>query len=676
MSNIEVDSKDLKVSILTQFLNEYNELYYKNLNKGASKDSNEAFEDIRQVEKIMSNPKFHPTSELKAFYKNLRESYSKSFNLALVGSNALSKIIFINVLVKDSIIPLNNALAQKKIIIKYTPGNTFTRAYYYKSEMTPINLHALELTQNILDEIEYLEVYCNAEILKNIDIVTQQDSKNLNNIKNSDIVIWIYELKSKINNQDILNKIFKKKQNITILTYTNKTYEENELLEQISSDTKNLDKNFNLNDIYDIDLWNLFYGYRLDEKFVFYKTFGLLNKQATLSKTKSLENALTSLRNAKSSIESFYIQKEDSKDIQAQLDKIQSDKILKISELIESKLKFAKIKRSKSLIKDALKEQKIIDSAYKTLFQHYKNLDTLYHKANLKLVSKFIQINDQFNKEASSVIAKSLKKYLDSIVDSILDNIEVIKVRTRPARPSFLDNLTNRLIVYSSFQVNNDEILKEMEDSQSFLARKHKSLLTRIEHFNIYMEQSITDALNEFGNVIKEWIGKGHHLVLQKKPSIISMDRYFSLEEFNLNVYSTFSKKHFETLNEYIENIRTRLLTLSIWVNLSKKIMLDCVTQKLQVKFQNDKNLAKERKLDLIKPVDRDFIIDSIIDILPSKIQEFFCTLPRKQFNSIAMILTNEGKDNERIIRYRAREIMDLRQSMKVATKLLEGLEK
>ncbi|MWV62624.1 hypothetical protein DCO58_03195 [Helicobacter saguini] len=661
------------VSILNQFLSEYNELYYKSLNKAAKDNLSDGLNEIRQVEKIMTNPKFHPTAELKGFYKALKERYSEAYSVYLLGSSALSKIIFINVLAKDSIIPIsNNALLAKKFIIKYNASNSFVRAYFYKADMMPINLHTFDMS--LLDDVEYFEVFCNAEILKNIEIIKDCDTldkKALKDSKSADLILWIYDLKSKINKVDIVEKILKKKQSITILTHINKTYEEQELLELISSESKNLDKTFGLNDIYDINLWNLFYEYRLDEKFVFYKTFGTLNKQAILSKTKSLENALNSLKNAKTNIESFYSQKEENPTLQTN-DKTSSDKLSKISELIESKLKFARNKRSKTLLKEALNQNKLVDSHYKILFQHYKSLDNAYHAATLKLISKFLQLNDQFNKDVRNTISKSIKKYLDSIVDSILDNIEVIKVRTRPANPSFFDNLTNRLIVYNSFQVNSDGIFKELLDSQSFLARKHKSLITRINHFNIYIEQNIQDSLRDFGNVVQEWIEKGHHLVLQKKPNVISMDTYFSLEEFNLGAFNRLTATHFDTLKDYVDNIHTRLLTLSIWVDTTKKILLECVIQKLNDKFQNDKNLAKERQVAQIKAVDRDFIIDSIIEFLPLEISNLFCTLGSKEFSAISTLLTNESKENEKLIRSKGREIMELRQSMKMATRLIQ----
>ncbi|RDU58782.1 hypothetical protein, partial [Helicobacter sp. MIT 14-3879] len=61
--------------------------------------------------------------------------------------------------------------------------------------------------------------------------------------------------------------------------------------------------------------------------------------------------------------------------------------------------------------------------------------------------------------------------------------------------------------------------------------------------------------------------------------------------------------------------------------------------------------------------------------ILPKEIKDLFCQLPnsKTQFNNIPALLHEEAKENEKIIRYRVREIIDLRQTMKVGTKLLDN---
>ncbi|RDU67059.1 hypothetical protein CQA53_02020 [Helicobacter didelphidarum] len=661
------------MSILEQFLSEYNEIYYKNLNKDISED---VFGEIRQVEKIMNSPKLHPTQELKGFYKSLHEQYEAPIRVALIGNTPLNKIIFINVLLKDSIIPLNNALAQKKFILKFSTTNSFARAYY-KHTMIPINIHTFDCTQSNLDEIEYFEIFVASDILRHIEIIKDYDKLDKNSlslVKDVDLVFWVLELKNKMNYHEILKKIIKKKPTFAILTHINKTFEDNELLELISLTAKNLDITYGLNEIYDIDLWNLFYEYRLNEKFMFLKTFGLLNKQITSMKTKSFDNAISWLKNAEASIESFYIQKEDSKQIPIRNDKTQGDKIQNLVENMDKASQVAKLKRAKILLKDASDKNKIIDSHYKILFNHYKSLDNAYHKANLKLIAKVAQIDNEYNHDVLKTIVKSIKKYLDSIVDSILDNVETIKVRTRPSKPNFFDILTNRLIVYQSFQVNRDGILRELEDTQSLLVRKHKNLITRINRFNTYIAQSVEEGLQNFSSVIEQWIKQGHHLVLQKKPPIISMDRYFSLEEFNLSVYTNFTKKHHEMMYAFVDEVQLKLLTITVWVQATKKILLEYVIQKLDKKFQDDKVLAKMMRAKEIRPLDRDFIVDCILEILPPECHELFCRLPQSQiqFQDIPMHLTNEAKENEKIIRYRVREIMDLRQTMKTATKLLD----
>ncbi len=663
------------MNILEQFIREYNELHYNSFHK---ESISSVFSEIRQVEKIMTNPKFYPNDEMKSFYKNLRERYNAPFKIMLIGKHALAKIIFINVLLKDSVIPLHNMLAQKKIIIKFSPYN-FSRIHY-KTNAIDTNLHAFDCTQANLEEVEYFEIFTNAEILRNIEIIKDSDEinkKTISTTKEADMLLWILELKSKINYHDILIKIMKKKPIIAILTHTSKIFNSNELLEQISAETNNLNTQFGIQQIYDIDLWNLFYEYKLDEKFMFHKTFIALAKQTTQTKTKTNENVFTYMENAKHNIESFYAQKHKSQfhPITAADNTMQHDTLQNLTESIHKNLQNLEIIRGSMLLKEALEKNKIIDSHYKSLFEHYRILDDSYHKANLILIAKTIKLHDEYRYEVLHTISKSLKKYLDSIVDSILDNVESIRIRTRPSMPSFFDILTNRRIVYQSFQINNETVLKELEDSQSLLARKYKSLLTKINRFDMYVNQNVVDNLESFSFVIEEWIRKGHHLVLQKKPSFISIEPYLSLEEFNLSVHTHFTKKHHTIIRDFVDTMQSNLLALSIWVQATKKVLFECVISHLEKKFQHDKNLAKNCKAKEIKPLDRDFLINTILNILPEEIQRLFCELPSTKgtLDNIPALLHAETKENEKIIRYRIREIIDLRQNVKVATKILEN---
>ena len=303
------------------------------------------------------------------------------------------------------------------------------------------------------------------------------------------------------------------------------------------------------------------------------------------------------------------------------------------------------------------------------------------------LARKIVYFEEDFDSDVTAITSLSkeysktfisfplLKKYLDSIVDSILDNVESIRIRTRPSMPSFFDILTNRRIVYQSFQINNETVLKELEDSQSLLARKYKSLLTKINRFDMYVNQNVVDNLESFSFVIEEWIRKGHHLVLQKKPSFISIEPYLSLEEFNLSVHTHFTKKHHTIIRDFVDTMQSNLLALSIWVQATKKVLFECVISHLEKKFQHDKNLAKNCKAKEIKPLDRDFLINTILNILPEEIQRLFCELPSTKgtLDNIPALLHAETKENEKIIRYRIREIIDLRQNVKVATKILEN---
>lgn len=647
-------------------MQEYDDLYYKNLSK---ENTGDILQEIKQAEKIINMPKLHPTPDIKQYYKQLREHYKSPLHLQFVGDCNLTMIALINVLFKDSIIPMHNGLAQKKFVFRFSPYY-FTRAYY-KYGGVDIDLHTLDCSASHLEEIEYFEIFIPNSLLQECIITKENDfnsKKTINAIKDSDCILWVICKPEKLKKEETL-KIIKKKPTIAILSHERKEKESHEILEQISTQRKQLDLEYNLNAIYDINIWNLFESYKLDEKFALCKIIGTLHKQQLAGKMRSMENAISALTQAQTLIESFYTQKEIAKQIPPEHTIMQD-----IIDSLQSIFQIAHTKRGISILKAAFEKNKSIDRHYKVIFEHYKKLDSIYHKANESLIARVKQLITDYNREIFSTIAKGLKKYLDSIVESILDNIETIKIKTRPSQPKFLDILTNRRIIYESFQLHREELLREIADSKSLLARKHKNILTKLMRLDSYITQSMHDIMQTFEQVLREWVEHGHRLILQKKPTYISIDSYVSLEEFQLGIIHSFTKQHKVIMNDFITQVHTHITTLGVWVQATKTMLLECIILRIEQKFHSDKSLVKQTNKANNAPLDREFLQDCIMDLLPEKIEQIFCSLPAANtlFDSIPNQLSQEAKDNEKIVRNRIKEIIDLRQTLKVGTKILE----
>lgn len=654
------------MSLLTQFIQEYDHLYYKNLGK---ENTGDILQEIKQVEKIINMPKLHPTQEIKQFYKQLRENYKNPLNIQIVGDCNLTMIAFINVLFKDSLIPLHNGLAQKKIILRFSQYY-FTRAHY-KHGSIDVDLHTLDCSASNLEEIEYFEIFIPNALLQECIITKESDfsnKKTLNAIKDSDCILWVICKPEKLKKEELI-KIIKKKPTIATLSHENKEKENHEILEQISTHRKQLVAEYNLNTIYDINIWNLLESYKLDEKFAICKIISTLHKQQLTGKVRSMENTISSLTQAQTLIESFYAQKKKTGQTTTEHTIIQS-----IIDSLQSIFKTAYTKRGINTIKAAFEKNKSIDKHYKLIFEHYKKLDSMYHKANESLIAKTRQLITEYNREIFVTIAKGLKKYLDSIVESILDNVETIKIKTRPNHPNFIDILTNRRIIYDSFQLHREELIQEISDSKSLLARKHKNLLTKLSRLDSYITQSMQNIMQTFEQVLHEWIERGHRLILQKKPNYISTDSYVSLEEFQLGIFHSFTKKHRIIINDFINQVHTHITTLNVWCQATKTMLLECIILRIEQKFHADKSLVKQTNKANNAPLDSDFLQDCIIELLPERIEQIFCHLPTSNtlFDTIPNQLLQEAKNNEKIVRNRIKDIIDLRQTLKIGTKILE----
>lgn len=655
------------MSLLKQFIQEYDDLYYKNLSK---ENTGDILQEIKQAEKIINMPKLHPTQEIKQCYKQLKEQYKSPLTMQLVGDCHLSMIAFLNVLFKDSLIPLNNSLAQKKFIIRFSQVS-FARAYY-KQNSVNVNLHTLDCSSSNLESIEYFEVFVNVDLLQECVIIKESDfssKKTLNAIKDSDCILWVLNKPEKLKKEELL-KIIKKKPSIAIIAYDKKEKEEHEILEQVSTHRKQLISQYNLQSIHDLHLWNLLEFYRLDEKFALCKILNNLAKQQLSGKIKTPENILSALDQTKILIESFYAQKDTLKQDSAQ-NTIMQD----ILENIQAVLQRAKLKRGNAILKIALEKNKNIDKHYKIIFQHYKKLDLAYHKASKHFITRLNKLINDYNYEIFVTIAKGLKRYLDSIIVSVLDNLETIKIKTRPNQPKFLDVLTNRRIVYDSFQLNKDELLREIQDSKSLLARRHKNLLQKLMRLDSHIKQSMHDIMQNFEQVLQEWVEESHHIILQKKPSYISTDSYISLEEFQLKIFQDFTQQHKAMIDDTLIKMHTDITTISVWVEATKTILLECLMLRIDQKFHADKALVKQDNKIRTTPLDKAFLQDCILEFLPEKVEQIFCSLPISNtiFDSIPKQLSQITKEHEKTIRNKIRDIIDLRQTLKNGTKILEN---
>lgn len=661
------------MSILKLFLKEYNELYHESYQEEGASD---ALSQLRQVEKIMSNPKFHPTQELKAFYKHIKEQCKRSLKILLLGTDGLDKIHLINALLKQIAIPPHPSLASKRFIIKYAPAPFFKAIPRegVKDKEAPFgsSLHTLDTSAQALEPFEGFEIFLPAALLKNFELIKDFEGfKQDSHLKDADLYIWLLELNSRLPQQDLIAKIVKKKPTLALLTNAHKLGDPHEVLEKISLEKHALLEKFKLAAIETLSLEPACCGEGSLESACTLAHFTNLEREFRRLKTRDYDQLTSLLESSLAGLEAL---KQESKTTQAPMEN-QQERLEAFEESLLKVAQLAKNRRDHALLKEAFEKSRALDSHYKILFDHYKALDYAYHKENLNLKAKAVRFNNDYNSEILGNILKSFKRYLESIVDSILDNIETLKVRTRPNNASFLDLLINRHIVYETFQIRVEEVQKELEDHQSLLARQHKSLIAKINRFDTYLTNAVDESLLAFGAAIEEWIKRGHHLVLQKKPGFISMDGYFDLEEFNLGVYRNFTKKHHALMYDFVERIHTELTVLSVWVQATKKMLLECVVSRLQEKLRQDRLLAKSGRAGDISPLERSFIMDTILDILPNEIKELFCLLPKAktQFDELPELLHAEAKENEKILRYRIKEIMELRQSMKAGTKILEA---
>lgn len=103
-------------------------------------------------------------------------------------------------------------------------------------------------------------------------------------------------------------------------------------------------------------------------------------------------------------------------------------------------------------------------------------------------------------------------------------------------------------------------------------------------------------------------------------------------------------------IDDSLLKMHTDITTISVWVEATKTILLECLILRIDQKFHADKALVKQDNKIHATPLDKVFLQDCILEFLPEKIEQIFCSLPISHtiFDSIPKQLSQITKENEK----------------------------
>ncbi|PAF45888.1 hypothetical protein [Helicobacter sp. 11S02629-2] len=661
------------MTLLQKFIKEYDGLYHDLF----LEDSSTAGE-IRRVEKIINNPKFHPTLELKNIFKVLKEQGKECLKISIIGEDSNNKLLFINCLINQALLPLSPLFASKKIVIKH---DTISNVYaVYKDKKVHINPYKATKTQ--ISNAEYIEVFLEHEFLKDYELIKSSGSFD-KECKDSDILLWLQGMDCALKENLELGKLVKKKPSICILT-TNKSDGEKELLEKISQKKASINKNYKGLQVLEVGLLELFKELKLDKKLDISKSFSefcALYQSYKGDEHNKIEDIKTALDEAKNSLlQVLESAKEASKetnkkeDIKKEAGKnFQVNKLADIKESIAKLSQNAKLNKEEKILKALYDKMKIISDNYKVLQNHYQKLYILHKKESDVIITDNINLSSQFAITLYSDISIAIENYLKSIAKAIVDNLIPITIRLKNYNGGFFARFNDKIL--DTYKINKKDILNELADERSIVVRNYKLVLSKIDTASLESHASVEKSLVPLQDGVDEWIQQGHLLILQKRPSYISMDSFFSLQEFNLSVYKNLTQNYEKILNDLNTASYQRLLEVKSWLKATQVLMVQNVIYIIEEQLKALKTALREgQKIEKLT-IDIDYVFSLLKTQLPADLKEILDKIPSKNMHShmLETMLKDEQESNKTKIHKQILEVNSLRKGTKEALRILSS---
>ncbi|PAF50989.1 hypothetical protein BKH43_03800 [Helicobacter sp. 13S00401-1] len=658
------------MTLLQKFIKEYDSLYHDLF----LEDSSTAGE-IRRVEKIINNPKFHPTLELKNIFKVLKEQGKECLKISIIGENPSDKLLFISCLTNQALLPISPLFANKKIVIKHdTASNVYA---VFKDKKVHINPYKVSKAQ--LNGVEYIEVFLEHEFLKDYELIKTSDSID-KDTKDSDLLLWLQGMESALKENLELSKLVKKKPSLCILT-TKKLDDEKELLEKVAQKKASINKNFKGLQVLEVCLLELFKELKLDKRLEVTKSFAEFcttyqgckgdecNKLEEISKAldEAKNNLLQILESNKDSNKDLL--KEESKKELSQ--NFQTNKLTDIKESLAKLSQNAKLNKEEKILKALYDKMKLISDSYKLLQNHYQKLYILHKKESDTLILDNINLSSQFSITLYSDISIAIESYLKSIAKAVVDNLSKTTIRLKNYNAGLFARFNTKL--FETYIINKQDILNELADERSIVVRNFKLVLSKIDSASLESHDSVQKSLMPLQDGLDEWIKQGHLLILQKRPSFISMDSFFSLQEFNLSVYKNLTQNYERILDDLNTASYQRLLEVKSWLKATQVLMVQNTIYTIEERLKALKTQVREgKKVDMLN-IDIEYIYNILKTLIPADLKEILDKIPSKNMHShmLETMLKDEQESNKTKIHKQILEVNSLRKGTKEALKIL-----
>lgn len=522
--------------------------------------------EIKRVQSLLLDEKFHPSVQLKALFDKLLRRSKYPMEVAIVGQFSSGKSTFLNALLSKDVLPTGITPVTSKV-------NYINYADEYKLKVTYKNgaeeYHVLEAISRFTDQresvedIKYLTLYAPMDILRDISFVdtpglnsqsfedTQSTKKILRDV---DGIIWLTLIDNagKESEAEVLEEYLKnfKEKSLCVLNQKDKFS-----AEQIQLTLEYIRTKFSdfFCEVVPISARQALES-RVHQKEVL-KESALLAIQQSFKKLSEKHSAQSDLGFFKQAYEDFQtkMKRIDDEDNSNNLSLMHESNISQVLEFIEKTLRpQAKEAKAYALRNDLHSVCEILLGEYRSILGVYESLEKILRHKEEEIMKGFDEV---YLKQASSLYASYDKLYTitETIARSIYENIRAKEQSRYEESKGILGQKKLRSSLFESFYVDQEAVMQKLFYEDQYIDKQIKAVIGYFKRVQDDAADDLYDVFMILKRAIQVWQEPYEHI--SKHREIASDLEFANTRQFVAKVYENILLSYYTSVMGNISDI-------------------------------------------------------------------------------------------------------------------------
>ncbi|RXK12438.1 ATP-binding protein [Halarcobacter mediterraneus] len=554
------------MSILSNFVKEYNEIYNKSIEIEYEKSLSG---DIKRVKDKLLDEKFHPSIQLKSILDKQIRRARYPMEVAITGQFSSGKSTFLNAILSRNILPTGITPVTSKVnFINYGDEYKLKITYYSGAhEYAPIESIAdfTDQRQHEMADIKYLTLYAPMDILKDISFV---DTPGLNSQSQSDTdttrrvlrdvggIIWLTLIDNagKMSEAEVLEEYMEhfKNKSLCVLNQKDKFTKE-----QIETTTNYIKDKFSK---YFAQVTPISAKMALEsraahsdilihdeyEKFVNkFKEDLKLNDVISLNffeeDFKKYKQKVTEIQDLDSSGNTKLLEESN---IQEVLDFIENTIRPQAAEAKEYAIK-----------KDLRRICDILVKEYETIIGVYDSLCEILEDSQEEILENFDEIHKTYSKQLFTIY-NSLESIMEKMAHETHKNIKKQKAYRYEEKSGFLSKDTFEKIEYETYWIDSDNVYKNLFYDDQTIDKMFKRAIKQLKEVELASDESFRNVYRDIKQRIHRW--QEPYELIKKHREIASDLEFSTTRHFAAKVYENVLRSFHRAILENISALRKK----------------------------------------------------------------------------------------------------------------------